>query len=211
MEIISHRGYWKHDSEKNTVIAFERSFDMGFGTEADFRDFNRSLVISHDPPGFGALSANKFFQSLALRDLSLPVALNVKADGLQGILKDEIDRYGIENYFLFDMAVPDAILSIKKGLRVFTRQSDVEAHPCFYEEAAGVWMDAFKDDKWLTADVIQRHLGSGKQVCVVSPELHGRDHMPFWERMINSTVVNQPGVMLCTDFPEDAKYYFNHG
>ena len=48
MEILSHRGYWKNEGEKNTKIAFERSFQLGFGTETDIRDYKGELVISHD-------------------------------------------------------------------------------------------------------------------------------------------------------------------
>jgi hypothetical protein len=38
MQILSHRGYWQHPSEKNTEAAFRRSFLLGYGTETDIRD-----------------------------------------------------------------------------------------------------------------------------------------------------------------------------
>ena len=38
MQVISHRGYWKAASEKNTQTAFKRSFSLGYGTETDVRD-----------------------------------------------------------------------------------------------------------------------------------------------------------------------------
>jgi len=210
MIVLSHRGYWKVAAEKNAAVAFERSFDLGFGTETDFRDYNKSLVISHDPPDAGALPAETFFEILAARDASLPIAVNVKSDGLQLMLKEGLERHGFSNYFLFDMAIPDAVISIKKGLRVFTRQSDVEIHPNFYNDAAGVWMDAFFDDSWLTPDAIMRHLDTGKQVCLVSPELHGRNHLPFWERLLESPVATHPNLMLCSDIPEEARTFFAH-
>jgi hypothetical protein len=57
MQILSHRRYWKMDSEKNTKIAFERSFSLGFGTETDLmRDFGRKIVISHDMPRGGKMT-----------------------------------------------------------------------------------------------------------------------------------------------------------
>lgn len=183
MRIISHRGYWYKSVEKNTVAAFERSFRLGFGTETDFRDSRGRLVISHDLPTVDALDAEAFFRLLAQYDRWLPLAINIKADGLQDLLHLALSRHGIENYFLFDMSVPDAVFSMKQGLRVFTRHSDVELQPAFYEKAAGVWMDAFEDDTWLTPEVIAIHLGAGKQVCIVSPELHGRSHCALWERL----------------------------
>ena len=210
MIILSHRGYWKTPVEKNTVAAFERSFDLGFGTETDFRDALGSLVISHDIPAAGALPADTFFEILATRDASLPIAVNIKSDGLQQLLKEAFESHGVSNYFLFDMSIPDAIVSIKKGLRVFTRHSDVEPDPNFYQQAAGVWMDAFFDDTWLTPDAILGHLDAGKQVCLVSPELHGRAHQSFWERLLASPAASHPGLMLCSDIPEEAKSYFSH-
>lgn len=44
MQVLSHRGYWKHPNEKNLPIAFKRSFERGFGTETDLRDLQGSLA-----------------------------------------------------------------------------------------------------------------------------------------------------------------------
>lgn len=194
---------------KNSIQAFERSFDLGFGTETDFRDHDGKLVISHDPVIAGALSASSFFLTLASRDKGLPLAINIKSDGLQQMLKDALDSHRLENYFLFDMSVPDAIISIRSGLRIFTRQSDLETEPYLYPEAAGVWMDAFFDDSWITPAVISRHLDAGKQVCLVSPELHGRPNLAFWDRILNSRIHSHPDLMLCSDIPEEAQTYFS--
>ena len=61
MRIISHRGYWKQEIEKNSDIAFHRSFRLNIGTETDFRDYKGELVISHDVPTEGNfISANEF-------------------------------------------------------------------------------------------------------------------------------------------------------
>jgi hypothetical protein len=208
MILLSHRGYWNETRPKNSIEAFEASFDLGFGTETDFRDCNRNLVISHDPAPAGAMPATDFFTALATRDRSLPIAINIKADGLQKLLKEALELHRLENYFLFDMSIPDAIMSIKAGLRIFTRQSDVEIEPHLYREAAGVWMDAFFDDRWLTPDAMSRHLDDGKQVCLVSPELHGRPHLAFWERLLNSGIHTHPNLMLCSDIPEAARTFF---
>ncbi len=209
MIILSHRGYWNESRPKNSLEAFEHSFKMDFGTETDFRDKDCQLVISHDPPAADALTADDFFRLLTARNASLPIAVNIKADGLQLMLKHALSKYGIENYFLFDMSIPDALASIRAGLRVFTRQSDVEPVPNFYTMAAGVWMDAFSDDEWITPEAIEFHLNSGKEVCLVSPELHGRPHIPFWNRLRSSPIANHPSLMLCSDIPEEARNYFN--
>lgn len=209
MKIISHRGYWKEAWEKNTLDAFERSFSLGYGTETDVRDRDGQLVIAHDLPGQGALLADEFFKIFSGYNRTLPLALNIKADGLQGLLKAAFAKHGVQDYFLFDMSVPDAVFSIKQGLRVFTRHSDVEPRPAFYAQATGVWMDAFFDDTWLTPDAISAHLHAGKQVCLVSPELHQRPHRPFWERLRAHPVSRDSRLIVCTDLPEIATTFFN--
>ena len=60
MEIISHRGYWKSVKEKNTEIAFSRSFALNYGTETDLRDCLGKLVISHDMPNGNEIYFDEF-------------------------------------------------------------------------------------------------------------------------------------------------------
>ena len=213
MIILSHRGYWKTPDEKNTRLAFERSFALGFGTETDLRDHNGRLVISHDPPEGDPLSADAFFQMYQGYDNpDLPLALNIKADGLQALLLRSLQRWAINNYFVFDMSVPDALLYVRGGIRAFTRQSEYETAPSFYAETEGVWLDCFEGD-WITAEAIATHRGAGKQVCLVSPDLHKRPHLPFWERL-RATLApadlapGASGVLLCTDYPEEARAFF---
>jgi len=212
MRILSHRGYWKTPPEKNTREAFQRSFELGFGTETDFRDYCGELFIAHDPPvAVPHVTAAQFFAMMAASDPTLPVAINIKADGLQSMLNGALEEHGVTDYFLFDMSIPDALQSVKAGLRIFTRQSDVEPEPQLYAQAAGVWMDAFYDDSWLTSEAIRRHLDVGKSVCLVSPELHGRDHRAFWERLEADSLAGHQNLMICTDIPEQAREFFTHG
>jgi len=208
MRILSHRGYWNHERGKNSVEAFRTSFQLGFGTETDFRDMGEQLVISHDPATTSSLPAERFFQLFADVDPSLPLAINIKSDGLQAYLIKLLEAYGIENYFLFDMSIPDAMVSIRAGLRVFTRQSEFESDPCFYEDAAGVWIDSFIDESWIHSEILLEHLQGGKMLSIVSPELHGRDHTPFWETLRQIFPEGNDQVMLCTDLPESAREYF---
>lgn len=208
MEIISHRGYWKTPQEKNRRVAFERSFALGFGTETDFRDWDGNLVISHDPATRMAMPAGDVVSLLVDANPKLPLAINIKADGLQNLIRHVLHGAELQRYFLFDMSVPDALQSIRAGLPIYTRQSDIEMEPVLYAEAVGVWMDAFRNYEWITADRIRRHLDNGKDVCLVSPELHGRSHAEFWDRLAVSDVVDSKQLLLCTDYPEDARRSF---
>ncbi|HQT44263.1 MAG TPA: hypothetical protein PLD79_09695, partial [Halothiobacillus sp.] len=93
MIILSHRGYWKDAAEKNLPVAFGRSFDLGFGTETDVRDVAGKLVISHDMPRGDELSLEDMLDILSGRDL--PMAMNIKADGLAKPLAEAMTARGL--------------------------------------------------------------------------------------------------------------------
>jgi glycerophosphoryl diester phosphodiesterase len=203
MRIISHRGFWLQKSERNQPEAFQRSFDLGFGTETDVRDRAGELVISHDMPTGDELSLDGMLEIMAGRNL--PLAINVKADGLTHALKSTFEQHGHTNWFVFDMAVPDMRSYLQAGLPTYSRLSEVEPSPVWLEQATGVWLDSFEGE-WFSNAAIQTLLSTGKQVCVVSSELHGRDPQALWRQL--SALNHQDGLMLCTDIPEDAANFF---
>jgi hypothetical protein len=204
MKIISHRGCWRSPVEKNSKDALVRSFELGFGTETDLRDVLREIRISHDPPRGDELSFKELLEIYSRFDTKLSLALNVKADGLQKMAADLLQHYSITEYFFFDMSIPDMIGYHKAGLRFFTRRSEIEQEPSMLAESAGVWMDLFYSD-WITESEVAPYLKQGKQVCLVSPDLHKRDHQPFWENILKWDCLHDDRLMLCTDLPEDAR------
>lgn len=207
MIILSHRGYWKTANEKNQLTAFKRSFDLHFGTETDLRDHAGKLVISHDIPLGNELSFDEFI-SVAINTPSLPLALNIKADGLAESLTRIMKRTPLTDWFVFDMSVPDMRHYLKLNVPVFTRISEIEQHPVCLDRAAGVWLDAFTTE-WYRIEDIKQLLERKVRVCVVSPELHQRDYLPLWQAL--RVFVNTDQVLLCTDFPEEAQLFFMKG
>lgn len=205
MIVLSHRGYWRAPAEKNRDVAFRRSYDLGFGTETDIRDRAGALVIAHDMAGPADMTLDAMLDILADRDL--PLALNIKADGLGRALAAAMARRPLTRWFTFDMAVPDMVQQLRLGLPAFTRCSEFERQPACYAEAAGVWLDAF-EGTWYRAADVAAFLRDGKAVCVVSPELHGRDPLPLWEELRASDIAHHPSLMICTDRPEDAATHF---
>ncbi|WP_320820884.1 hypothetical protein [Thalassolituus sp.] len=209
MNIISHRGYWQSDVEKNTEIAFERSFRLGFGTETDVRDCQGKLVISHDIPTGNEILMSRFLEIYKASGCGKTLALNIKSDGLQYPLMKLLEDYEVLNYFIFDMSVPDALSSIKSGLTAYTRQSEYEKECSFYELSNGVWMDEFSTD-WIDLQSIKIHLKNNKKVCIVSPELHGREYLSKWKKYKEITkVLDSKNITLCTDLPELAEELIN--
>jgi hypothetical protein len=207
MEIISHRGLWLNAVEKNSFDAFQRSFELGFGTETDVRDFDGELVISHDIPSSGCISFNEFCELFLTIDKNLPLAINIKSDGLAKSLKDILEKYGIENYFLFDMSIPDLRCSILAGLNCFTRMSDVEKDLTFYKDCNGVWLDGFYSD-WYEPHFFWQLLNDKKKICLVSSELHSRDNKALWAMLKSTKLSDEKDIMLCTDQPQAAKEFF---
>lgn len=202
MKIISHRGYWKTPAEKNTDLAFRRSFDLGFGTETDVRDALGELVISHDMPQGGEITLESF---LSLPNCStLPLAMNIKADGLARPLQKAMAKANVKDWFVFDMSVPDTRGHLEVGNPVFVRMSEVERQPPWIDLAAGIWLDSFGAE-WYSADDLRNWLDKWR-VCVVSSELHGRIQLGLWEQILS--VKDSENLILCTDLPEDAANYF---
>jgi len=200
MKILAHRGYWKTAAEKNSRTAFERAVRCGFGIETDIRDCMGKLVISHDMPRGGEMTAEEFFSLEGIRTILL--ALNMKADGLYGELLKLLDRCGIRDYFAFDMSIPDTIGYL--GMNFASRVSEYEHELPFYSRSAYVWLDCFESD-WFSATDVERYLDSGKKVCVVSPELHKRDHRAVWQVLKG---IRGEGLAICTDMPDEAKDFF---
>lgn len=182
---------------------------MDFGTETDIRDYNSKLVISHDIPDAKSMGLDIFLDIYKSLNPSLPLALNIKSDGLQSELEKVLKNYQIEDYFVFDMAVPDGLIYARKGFRTFTRHSEHETSPAYYGLAHGVWMDEF-NGHWISDAVINEHIRAEKSLCIVSPELHGRNHLQEWRhyKELESTI-GKGKLMLCTDFPQLAREFFN--
>lgn len=199
MIILAHRGWWHTKEEQNSAAAIERALAAGYGVETDLRDLAGVVVISHDPPRGGELTFDALLAIAHRFPLSGPLALNIKADGLQSLL--ELPISGLRDYFLFDMAVPDLVASIRRGFACFTRQSDVEREPVLVGDVEGVWMDSFSDtlpDLHAAMALLQL----GKRVAFVSPELHGRDHSEYWARLRDFGLQGSSRALLCTDYPD---------
>ena len=207
MKIISHRGFWNNKLEKNQEIAFMRSWLNDFGLETDVRDFNEKLVISHDIANSKSIDLELFLDWYVQFGNETTLALNVKADGLALSLKNCLNKFNVKNYFVFDMSIPDSKEYISNNLVFYSRQSEIESDPVFYDFAKGIWLDSF-DLQWYTADLIKGHLNSSKDVAIVSPELHGRDYLPFWHWLKKNKLQKEGNILLCTDFPMEAKKFF---
>lgn len=211
MNILAHRGMWKKEEDKNLIPSLISAFKSGYGIETDVRDYCEKLVISHD------IANSKCDSILAVLNeydyINKPtLALNIKADGIGMELDRILKESKVENYFFFDMSFPEMFLYEKNNLPYFTRQSEFEKTPLLYAHAKGVWMDEF-EEAWINESAITDHLKNGKMVALISPELHKRQHEEKWKlykKIMDKSNESQKGkIFLCTDFPDEARRYFN--
>lgn len=216
MDILAHRGKWEKEEDKNSLESLLLALNLNFGIETDVRDFDGKIVISHDIPNKDSIPLNVLFKEYKAiqkeKGFANPIALNIKSDGIHEELKKLLIDYEINNYFVFDMSFPDSFNYMKYGLNIFLRESEYEKilidQSCF----EGIWLDQFKEN-WFDKQILIEKIKSGKKVCIVSSELHARDHKYCWE-VIFSTLkelsnTEKRNIMICTDFPSEFKEYFD--
>ena len=209
MYILAHRGMWENAQERNSIDAIEKAMVNGFGFETDFRDYCGKLVISHDIASDNVSLAEDVFSLMSKYKDHYTIAINIKSDGLSLLLAELLNRYNIRNYFVFDMSIPQMVEFNEGGFRFFTRQSEIENPPVMYKESSGLWLDGFFGTDWIDEELIRKYQADGKSICIVSPELHHRDdYLDFWKKL-NSFDVDFSDIMLCTDYPDKAKGFFN--
>lgn len=203
MRYLAHRGFWKTNQEKNSRKAFVRAIQLGFGIETDVRDFMGNLVISHDPPVGNEILFEEFLE--IIQDTDAAIALNIKSDGLLPKLIELIDLTSKPNIFTFDMSGPEYVKYSRSRMNVFERISEYESGLDLPQKPLGYWLDSFTEDGW-RLDWLDRNEFPLADVCIVSPELHARPHLPFWADLKKRS--STANLMLCTDFPDEARDFF---
>ena len=193
--IYCHRGLWERKEDANTTIAIAAAVEHGMAIETDIRDLNGKIVISHDAPS----SPNNVV--LDLLKLNVTTALNLKSDGLlkldfplfQQLLK------GV-NSFAFDGSIPEMLNFRKANLPHALRISEYEQELPW--ETPYIWLDAFNSDWWIDGELLNK-LSEKHFVVVVSPELHGRQHLKVWDKVIQQISNGNPNLGVCTDLPDE--------
>lgn len=93
--------------------------------------------------------------------------------------------------------------------KVFARQSDIEKYTVLYDRVDGIWLDSFEEE-WIDEETIKYHLDNKKIVCIVSPELHGREYKERWNIYKNvDKKYDNNQLVICTDYPIIARSFFN--
>ena len=207
MNIIAHRGLWSDLSQKNRSSSLIEAIKKGFGVELDIRTFNGVIKISHEPASALSDDLEVFLEQYASFGSDLHIAINIKEDGLHSRLRPLLNKYSIENYFVFDMSFPDAYKFLQDNYIVYDRVSDFESGQ-FLMLAEGVWLDCFEEN-WLGLSRLKVLLEK-YSVCLVSPELHGFEYEKCWQEILGcDSVVNSKKFSICTDYPLEFLNYMS--
>jgi hypothetical protein len=164
MKIISHR--------RNTVEEL-RATPEHYGIEVDVRSYGQKLIAHHEPFSEGIL----FEEWLTAYQHSLLI-LNVKEEGLEKRLIELMKYFRIENFFFLDQSFPFLVKYCRMGEgRSAVRVSEFESIQTALMLAGKVewvWVDCFTRFAFSRDDAVLLRK-AGFKICLVSPELQGRD------------------------------------
>lgn len=164
MNLISHR--------RNTVAELKAT-PHELGVEVDIRSHGNDLIIHHDPFVIG-----ESFETWFAEYKHGTLILNVKEEGLEARLIAMMEARGFTNYFFLDQSFPFLIKWSKAGMhRCAVRVSEfesVQAALTLAGKVDWVWVDCFTHFPLSSADA-QQLQSAGFKLCLVSPELQGRN------------------------------------
>lgn len=164
MKLIAHRC--------NTISELVAT-PTTYGIEVDIRSFGEKLVIHHDP----LIEGESFDEWIAVYKHGTLI-LNVKEEGLEARLIELMKSHGIDDFFFLDQSFPFLIKWAKAGeRRCAVRVSEfesVETALSLSGKIDWVWVDCFTYFPLSNADAA-RLKNAGFKLCLVSPELQGRN------------------------------------
>ena len=192
MKLIAHR--------RNTLAEL-RATPIEYGVEVDIRSVGERLIMHHDP----FVDGEDFIAWLAhYRHGTL--ILNVKEEGLEQRLLNLMAEQGIEDFFFLDQSFPYLVKTARQGeRRCAARVSEFESIETVLTLSGmidWVWVDCFSRFP-LTGAEAGKLKALGFQLCLVSPELQGRNgakEIPEMRTLLNQEGINPDAV--CTKLPE---------
>lgn len=164
MIVIRHR--------RNT-LADLRATSADLGIELDLRSRGEELIVHHD-----AFADGERFEDWLAGFRHRTLILNVKEEGLEDRLIALMRERGIEDYFFLDQSFPFLVRTANRGEpRCAVRVSEFESIDTALSLAGRIqwaWVDCFTRFP-LDGAQARRLQDAGFKLCLVSPELQGRD------------------------------------
>lgn len=180
----------------NTIQALKDT-PNNLGVELDLRSEGNDIIIHHDPFQKGEL-----FRDYLTHFNHAFIILNIKTEGIEPMVRDLVEKGGIESYFFLDISQPFLIKYALQGwqklaVRVSEYES-VESALRLAGKAEWVWIDCFKGFHLSHTDLKLLH--NHFKVCWVSPELqkHSIDQIGAFKEAMYPF---KPDA-ICTKYPE---------
>lgn len=192
MEIIRHR--------RNTLAELVAT-PSAYGIEFDLRSRGARLIVHHDP-----FVEGEDFEDWLRGYAHGTLIVNVKEEGLEQKALAALHARGIERFFFLDQSFPFLVKTWRTGeRRCAVRVSEYESVEMALSVAGmidWVWVDCFTKFP-LTKNDADRLRDAGLRLCLVSPELQGRDgniEIPAMRHLVASLGIVPDAV--CTKVPE---------
>ena len=164
MKLISHR--------RNTITELE-STEKCYGVEIDIRTYNDKLIIHHEP----FIEGEDLENWLSFYDHNFLI-LNVKEEGLEERILHMMKQFSIEDFFFLDQSFPFLIkyanLDESRCAVRFSEFESIDTVLNLKNKVDWVWVDCFTHFP-LTKDIFLSLRDSNFKICIVSPELQGRN------------------------------------
>jgi hypothetical protein len=148
--------------------------DFSMGVELDLRDSVDGIYISHDP----FQSGDSFEEYLKKYKCGL-IILNIKSERIELKVLDLIKKYNVQDYFFLDSSFPMIkMLSDMGENNIALRYSEFEGLDTLKNMSGRVkwvWVDCFNDFPLNYNDFNYMKNELGYKICIVSPELQGRE------------------------------------
>ncbi len=192
MEIICHR--------RNSIEELIET-STSYGVEVDIRTNGNDLIINHDPLKDGIL-----FKEWIKNYNHGTLILNVKEEGLEEPILNLMKIHDIKNYFFLDQSFPFLIKCAQMvEKKAAVRVSEYEAVQTAINLSGivdWVWLDCFSNFP-ISIEDFRLIRNCGFKVCLVSPELQGRNSDVELNQLIDFIISNQLDLnAVCTKKPK---------
>ena len=144
-----------------------------YGVELDLRDSGNNLILQHDP-----FKGGESFNDYLKHYQHGTMILNIKSERIEHRVLDLLKEHNITDYFFLDSSFPMIYLLSNEGERQSAiRYSEFEGLDTILnmsKKVDWVWVDCFSKLP-INKDSYLRLKKAGYKLCLVSPELQGRN------------------------------------
>lgn len=156
----------------NTIQELKK-VPTNFGVEIDLRDKDDKIILQHDPFKNGEDFEN-WLQSYSHK----LIILNIKSERIEFKVLELLKKYNVKKYFFLDSSFPMIYaLSQQNEKNIAIRFSEFEGIDTILkvkDRISWVWVDCFTK-LHLDQKIFTKLKSTGLKLCLVSPELQGRD------------------------------------